>query len=253
MADSEAEAARTRKERREAIVLAARRERRRTRTLVLTCVFGLLGPAACFCIYWSVDLGMFGPAELAVHIATFVAVLSLAIHVSQKSPPARFSAFLGGVMQACALQALIVALCLLPVSLLLLILVIGVFGLIPFGTAWTLHRAAREAREIAASLPRRERVALAIGGFALSMALPLAYPTAQFVAYETAFDRIDMAHAGALEEANDALDWVPWLSSRPLIDEALACEDDERFQRLSNLCERQFGFALDPEYGYDSD
>jgi hypothetical protein len=102
-------------------------------------------------------------------------------------------------------------------------------------------------------VPRHVRLVLATCGFALTTSLPFAHPTAQFVAYELAFERIDMAHAGALEDANNALAWVPWLSSRPLVDEARACDDVERFRRLSSLCERRFGFAIDRDYWDDSD
>lgn len=68
-----------------------------------------------------------------------------------------------------------------------------------------------------------------------------------------AFDRIDSLAPDSPQRAHEVLTWVPWLSSCPLIDEARACERDERFERVPSLCERQFGFALDPEYGYDSD
>lgn len=253
MADSQAEAAQARKQRREAVLQVAGRERSRTRTLVLTYVFGFLGPALCFGLYWSLSVGSFGAVDLALHIATAVGVSLLALHVSRRSWPPRFSAFLGGALYSSALQAFVVGLCLLPFSLIGLVFVLGAFGLIPFGTAWALNRAAREAREVAASLPRRVRLGLAACGFALTTSLPLAHPTAQFVAYELAFERIDLAHAGALEQANDALECVPWLSSRPLVDEARACDDDERFQRLSSLCERRFGFAIDRDYWDDSD
>jgi hypothetical protein len=221
--------------------------------LVLAYTFGLLGPAACFYLYWAVDVDFLGDAELAVHVAAVVGVLSLAIHVSRKRWSARFSAFLGGAMLSSALQALLVAVCLLPATLLGMLFAIGVLGLIPFGTAWTLHRAAAEAREVAASLPRRLRLGLATCGFALSTVSPIAHPAAEATAYQIAFARIDPLTPDSPERANAALAWVPWLSSRPLVEEALSSTTDVRFQLLSRLCELRFGFAIDPASSIDSD
>ncbi|MCY3002563.1 MAG: hypothetical protein NTV21_12245 [Planctomycetota bacterium] len=80
--------------------------------------------------------------------------------------------------------------------------------------------------------------------------MSLAQPTARFVAYPIAFDRIDSLAPDSPQRAHEVLTWVPWLSSRPLIDGARACEGDERFERVSSLCGRRFGFATAREYGY---
>ncbi|MCY3002558.1 MAG: hypothetical protein NTV21_12220 [Planctomycetota bacterium] len=253
MADSEAEAAQAREKRRETILLAAGRARRRTLTLALTYLFGFLGPAACFCLYWVLGVDMFGSREVTVHVAAIAALSSLALHVHWRDCPPSFSAFLGGALLSSAIQALLVALFLLPITLLCMLIVVGAVGLIPFGTAWTLYRASREARQAAALLSRRARVAFAACGFALSSSLLLAHPVTQFVAYEIAFERIDELTPDSPERANEVLALIPGLASRPLIDEALACEDDERFRRLSNLCVLRFGFAIDRTWRLDSD
>lgn len=253
MVDSESEAAQARKERREAVLQVAGRGRTRTLTLVLTYLFGFLGPAACFCLHWVLGADMFGSREVTVHVAAIAALLSLALHVHWRDCLPGFSAFLGGALLSSAIQALLVALFLLPLTLVCMLIVVGVVGLIPFGTAWTLYRASHEAHQAAALLSRRTRIAFAACGFALSSSLLLAHPVTQFVAYEIAFERIDELTPDAPERANEVLALIPGLANRPLIDEALACEDDERFLRLSKLCVLRFGFAIDRTWRRDYD
>ncbi|MCY3002560.1 MAG: hypothetical protein NTV21_12230 [Planctomycetota bacterium] len=218
---------------------------------MLALIFGALGPALCFGLALSLELDPFGRFSVALHTAAVSGILLLFVQVSGRTRAPRASALLSGGLASSALHALLAGVLLLPFSIVLLISVIGLLGFIPFGTAWVLCRAAREAWSNAAKLPPRPRLALGACGAALAALFPLGQPVAQEVAYAVAFERVDLATSDALEHANAALDWVPCLSVEPLKDEAGSEEDEARFQRLSKLCQLRFGFPIEQEIWAD--
>lgn len=251
MADSGAEAAQARKQRREAILLAAGRERRRTRTRLMALGFGFLAPAFCFPLYWSFGFDIFGRFSFAVHVGATLGIGLLGLQVSGLVKEPRRSALLAGALASAASHALLIGLALSPVSILLLLWVIGLVGLLPFGTAWTLVRAAREVWENSAPLPAPMRSRLGVLGFMLAAAVPVGQPVVQELAFRVALERIDSTAPDAIERANDVLRWVPWLSSRPLCDEAAMESDEARFERLSQLYELRFGRSIEEELWAD--
>lgn len=220
------------------------RTRRRKRTIYLTFWFGILGPAICFGLFDGVGSELFGRLSIPLRVAAASGLALLLLHVSGFVRSPRLLALLSGFLGASAVLAWLTGALLLPLTLVGLLVGIGLLGLIPFGTAWVLFRAAGEAWDDAAPLPPWRRPQLGVCGAALATLFPVGQPIAQEISYGIAFERLELSTSDAIERASDALDWVPCLSREPLLDKARKEKDEARFERLSRLCELQFGFPI---------
>lgn len=218
----------------------------RWRTVLLTVGFGFVGPIACFLVALLLGLDLFGRLAVAVHAAAALGVALLALHVSGRVIAPRVLALISGALLGSGFSAMLVGLLLLPLSAIALFFAgLGLLGFVPFGTAWVLFRAAREAWNASAILPWQLRIGLGMWGSALAVVLPLTHPAAQQFSYRVAFERLDRGTPDAIERANEALEWMPLLSVEPLVDEARWEENESRRDELCRLYELRFGEPLD--------
>jgi hypothetical protein len=143
----------------------------------LALAFGVVLPVACLVfdpvVFRSSEAlpGPFGSPLLGTfrvvgYSATAIGVASLLTWLAVRRP-AGLSA---GLLAGGAVFALGLGVVLLPVSLLGLFVLVGVFGFVPFGTAWVLAREARAAWRVAST--RRAAAGWAAAGFLAACGVP---------------------------------------------------------------------------------
>lgn len=154
---------------------------------LLVCLFGVLGPVACHLLGILSWVKLVDRLELSIEAVWVGSVVVLSLYKFRIVRSPRSVAVSSGVLCASGVVLTFVGVALLPVTVVALVWMIGFLGLVPFGMAWMLLRAAREAWSGSAILPRRLRLGLGASGAALAVLLPFGHPIAQQVSYEVAF------------------------------------------------------------------
>jgi hypothetical protein len=140
-------------------------------------IFGVLAPIGCLLFDPVVFRGgLFGSPLLSRWLtagwcAIGLGIVSLAVWLYRRRP----AALLAGVLLAGSLFALLLGIVMLPLSLIGLIMVIGIFGFMPFVTAFVFWRNfIRAVRSDAMKSRRATPMVLFVVGLATGLLLPLA-------------------------------------------------------------------------------
>ncbi|HTF89405.1 MAG TPA: hypothetical protein VK843_13415 [Planctomycetota bacterium] len=212
---------------------------------VLGVVFGIAGPALCFYVNETMAGGP--PPLIAVlgglPVYSLVATEIVWMIVWLVRPPTRplIGALSMGAFLVATCFAATVGLVLFPFSMLALIWVIGLLGLIPFGTAYTFGRLSGAASRVARleDSPRRG-LAVALGAV-LACAPAVVVETSAEHAMQVAIERLRADDPAAIESARAALDAVPWFDDVRIVDHWRNESDENQHLRLGELYSRRTG------------
>jgi hypothetical protein len=220
--------------------------------IVFDVVFGVVGPILCFMFDPIVfNSGGFGGAALLEDYKTFAYLFSafevtaLAFWLLLQLRPGLLNGFFGGVLIAGSIFCSVIGLALLPYSIMGLVFVIGIFGFLPFVTAYVYYRNGyRAVVKAGVGVYKPARFSLIVLGclFAWTGTFALTKGIDRFVT-----DSVEVILHGNDEQALNAAHRVRPLSlisgdkCRPIADEYRITTDSARKERLGRLYKEATG------------
>jgi hypothetical protein len=197
--------------------------------------FGILAPPLCVILdpglFSGFRLGthaIFSPLRILLYLEIIIGLSALAYYLFAR----RASYMLAGILYACALFSFLVGVTIFPFTLLALLAIIGVFGLVPFVTAFVFVRAGyRCLREAAQNVPAPHPFLRALPALLLTLAIPVAL---QFSVNHLAAQAMLTIEAGSSPDTSRAVQTLRRM--RELVDfDDLA----HAYQRSSDPIQRQ--------------
>lgn len=218
--------------------------------LAFAIAFGVVLPVVCLAldpiVFRSSDallspIGspVLGAYRVVGYSATVVGIASLLIWITLRRP----AGVLAGSLAGGAAFALGLGLILLPFTLIGLFFIVGVLGLVPFGTAWVFVRSA-----LAAWRAARHRAATgwAVVGFLVACGLPWALQAVTWSAVRSATERATSTDPGEAERGVKQLSRLRFVTDADELVWAFEREQDpDRRRRLADAYRRVTGGELE--------
>jgi len=210
-------------------------------------LFGVVLPVVCLAldpvVFRSSDallrpLGspMLGAYRVVGYSATALGIASLLIWLVLRRP----AGLLAGSLAGGAAFAFGLGVVLLPLTLIALFILIGVLGLVPFGTAWVFARSARAAWREAGS--HRAATGWAAAGFLIACGLPWTLQAVAWSAVRSATELAVSPDPGEAERGVEQLSWLYFVSDADELVWAFEREQNpDRRQRLAEAYRRVTG------------
>jgi hypothetical protein len=205
-------------------------------------IFGIIAPTLCLIFDPIVFRRVYGSylnnIQIFAYISIGFGIITLTIWLSMKRIPVPLVGIISGMFFAGAFLALALGIAMLPLSLLGLLLIVGIFGFTPFLTAFVfLRNAVRSFRKVQSRMNKGLLVGTMLFGIAFVIGIPITInmKTSELVS-QSVYTIIHSDKEGEINTAIDKLNSAFWCS-KSCYDEIIWAynqeESDTRRQLLS--------------------
>ena len=208
-------------------------------------IFGIAAPVLCLYFDPAVfrpglgaEFGYLRPVRIFAYLEIAFSIIVLIYYLVRRRP----SSFVSGVLAGGALFSFVLGMAMLPLTLIGLILIVGVFGLTPFVTSFVfLRNAVRSGKTEGAAVSRSAVASFALG-FVLIAGLPLA---AQISITSVGRHAIVALQGGTEQDYHDAVRTLKRMRYDPdeiaIAYRGCTCVNDMRRERLARAYKEMTG------------
>jgi hypothetical protein len=198
-------------------------------------LLGIAAPVACVIfdptVFTSTGIagsGILYHQRLFGYFFVVLGLSSLSYYFVSRRP----SAVLSGILFACAGFSFALGIVLLPMTALGILVLVGIFGLVPFVTAFVFFRnASRSWKETITQSPAKNPMPALVAAFLLSLAVP---GLLQFAATRSYVRSVATLETGAPQDAPHAIHNLKWLQLATGTDRLV-----QAYQRSTDSAQRQ--------------